>query len=291
MDVWIRVRRCRCVLLNIAAVSLLAAVMAQVSAQAGTLPAQATPQAALAAFHDGEILLQSATGMTQYQAASQYFQQAIKLAPGWGPPYYDLAVAQDLAGQYDAAEASLRAFLDTQPPAEWARKAQDRIYELDAKRKIAAAAAAQTQAADARQQAKEQDLERNAAYEGHRYNCSQPLVNWPDITTKEIALRGYYWFRVEQGNLHLYMTYTWKDAGIPGFANAPLGTGIVADQIHPDGWPPHLTGAHTTWSTGVADFSGGHLTVTVDQNSRAGKGFSGADLPDHVTFECESPRL
>jgi hypothetical protein len=64
----------------------------------------------------------------------------LKIAPWWGDAYYNLAVSQELAGQFDPAQESLRLYILTNPGEREAREAQDRIYSLNAKKRLAATA-------------------------------------------------------------------------------------------------------------------------------------------------------
>ncbi len=101
-------------------------------------PAPAIPEAARAAFVEGTTITKAATDANQQKLSVESYQEALKRAPWWGDAYYNLAVAQELAGQFAAANTSLKFYLLTKPGEKEAREAQDRIYALNAKIKLAA---------------------------------------------------------------------------------------------------------------------------------------------------------
>ena len=85
------------------------------------------------------------------------------MRPG-GVAYYNLAVAQELTGQLNDAERTLKWFLLSNPSESDAREAQDRIYGLSAKRKLAAAEAG------AKQEQKDREMAAQAQrFEGDWY--------------------------------------------------------------------------------------------------------------------------
>lgn len=104
-------------------------------------PALAVPEAAREQFVQGTTIAQSAKDAAGQALAVKRFEEALKIAPWWGDALYNLAVAQELAGQFDAAQESLRLYMLTGLNQEEARKAQDRIYALKAKKELAAAEA------------------------------------------------------------------------------------------------------------------------------------------------------
>jgi len=101
----------------------------------------AIPEEAHKNYVEGETFVKAAKSPAGEALAIGSFQKALALAPWWGDAYYDLATAQELAGSYDDAQASLKFYLLTGPDAKDARAAQDRIYALDAEKKSAQAAA------------------------------------------------------------------------------------------------------------------------------------------------------
>lgn len=100
-------------------------------------PAPAVSEEARGHFVEGTAIAKSARSPAQQTLAVQSFQEALKVAPWWGDAYYNLAVAQELAGQFDAAQASLKLYILTNPGEKDARDAQDRIYALNAKKRLA----------------------------------------------------------------------------------------------------------------------------------------------------------
>jgi tetratricopeptide (TPR) repeat protein len=104
-------------------------------------PAPAVPEEARRSFVEGVNIVKLAKDESAQKLAIGSFNEALKIAPWWGDAYYNLAVVQELIGQLNDAERTLKWFLLTNPGESDAREAQDRIYGLSAKRKLAAAEA------------------------------------------------------------------------------------------------------------------------------------------------------
>ena len=102
-------------------------------------PAPAIPEEARRSFVEGVNIVKLAKDASAQKLAIGSFNEALKIAPWWGDAYYNLAVAQELTGQLNDAERALKWFLLTNPGESESREAQDRIYGLSAKRKLAAA--------------------------------------------------------------------------------------------------------------------------------------------------------
>jgi tetratricopeptide (TPR) repeat protein len=109
-------------------------------------PPPAVPEEARQKFVEGTAIAKSANNASGQELAVQRFQDALKIAPWWADAYYNLAVAQDLTGQFDAAQASLKLYIVTNPGEKESRDAQDRIYALNAKKDLAKVEAANTAA-------------------------------------------------------------------------------------------------------------------------------------------------
>ena len=114
-------------------------------------PAPAVPEEARRSFIEGVTIVKAAKDVGSQKLAIGSFTEALKIAPWWGDAYYNLAVAQELTGQLNDAERTLKWFLLTNPGESEAREAQDRIYGLSAKRKLAAAEAGAKQEQAARE--------------------------------------------------------------------------------------------------------------------------------------------
>ena len=113
----------------------------------GLDPPPAVPEEARRAFVQGTTIAKEAKNPEQQALAVQSYQDALKIAPWWGDAYYNLALAQELAGQLDAAQSSFKLYILTNPGEKEARDAQDRIYALEAKAKLAVVDSTQQQAA------------------------------------------------------------------------------------------------------------------------------------------------
>ncbi len=90
------------------------------------------PEEARKAFIIGESLFKQAKGIKGAYDAARSFDEAEHLAPWWGDAYWDEALARQLAGQPGFAKEALRLYLLTKPSAADRRKAQDKIYSIEA---------------------------------------------------------------------------------------------------------------------------------------------------------------
>jgi tetratricopeptide (TPR) repeat protein len=100
--------------------------------------APAIPEEARRHFIEGNALLKAARDQSGYELAIEAYRQCLLQAPWWAEAYYNQAVAFDLASQFDEAMNALKLYIATNPGEEESRKAQDKIYELGAKKIIAA---------------------------------------------------------------------------------------------------------------------------------------------------------
>jgi tetratricopeptide (TPR) repeat protein len=100
-------------------------------------PPPAIPENARKSFIEGSTIAKAATDASGQAIAIASFKEALKIAPWWGDAYYNLAAAQELAGQLDNAEASLKLYMLTAPSEKDSRDAQDHIYALEGKKKLA----------------------------------------------------------------------------------------------------------------------------------------------------------
>jgi tetratricopeptide (TPR) repeat protein len=115
------------------------------------------PEEARRHFVIGATLFKDAKTNEDFAMVQSEFKQAVDLAPQWPEARYNLALSKDAAGDYAGAMADLKTYLQFQLPDAEARKAQDKIYVIEAKQKKAEGAANE-QARAAAQQA--------AVYEG-----------------------------------------------------------------------------------------------------------------------------
>lgn len=120
-------------------------------------PPLAVPEEARRSFVEGGNIVKYAKNVESQKLAIGSFTEAVKIAPWWGDAYYNLAVAQELTGQLNDAERTLEWFLLTNPGESEAREAQDRIYGLSAKRKLAAAEQKQIEENSPQAKAKRQE--------------------------------------------------------------------------------------------------------------------------------------
>ncbi len=99
-------------------------------------PAPAIQEEARRHFVEGSTIVKAGKNPAEQALAVQSFNEALKIAPWWPDAWYNLAVAQELAGQFDDAEKSFTLYILSNPGETEQREAQDRIYALSAKRKL-----------------------------------------------------------------------------------------------------------------------------------------------------------
>jgi tetratricopeptide (TPR) repeat protein len=98
----------------------------------------AVPEEARQHFIEGNTLLKAAKDQRGYGLARDAYRQCLLVAPWWADAYNNYAVALELSGQFDDAVSALKLYIATNPGESESRKAQDKIYEIGAKKKIAA---------------------------------------------------------------------------------------------------------------------------------------------------------
>ena len=100
--------------------------------------APAIPEEARRHFIEGNALLKAAKDQKGYELATDAYRQCLLIAPWWPEANYNFAVALELANRFDSSMNALKLYIATNPGEEESRKAQDKIYEIGAKKIIAA---------------------------------------------------------------------------------------------------------------------------------------------------------
>lgn len=100
--------------------------------------APSIPEEARRHFIEGNALLKAAKDQKGYDLAIEAYRQCLLLAPWWPEANYNFAVALELANRFDSSMNALKLYIATNPGDEESRKAQDKIYEIGAKKIIAA---------------------------------------------------------------------------------------------------------------------------------------------------------
>lgn len=139
--------------------------------------APAIPEEARRHFIEGNALLKAAKDQKGYALAIGSYRQCLLLAPWWGEANYNQAVALELANQFDEAMNVLKLYITTGPGEEESRKAQDKIYEIGAKKIIAMRELEESspQAVAAREQNKFEDWLKKL--DGRRYRHRDAVGN------------------------------------------------------------------------------------------------------------------
>jgi hypothetical protein len=116
----------------------------------------AIPEEARRYFVKGHAIAKNAKDEDGQKLAVKSFEEALKVAPWWGDALYNLAVAQELSGQYADASQSLKLYIMTEPGEKEARQAQDRIYTIEGKQDLSKKESVSAQKKAAKAQARKE---------------------------------------------------------------------------------------------------------------------------------------
>lgn len=109
-------------------------------ALAGKLkPAPVVPPEAKRPFVMAATFQKEAKSPSDFGLAVDAYREALVVAPWWSDAYYNLSVSLEAAGRFDEARDALSLYLLAKPKDE---AAQNRLYALEAKKKLAAKQAA-----------------------------------------------------------------------------------------------------------------------------------------------------
>ena len=95
--------------------------------------AQTVPEEARRHMVRGEAAVEMAKSSGEYEQAIKEFQEAVRLAPTWPAPYYNLGLVQEKAGKFREAVASLNRYLQLAPNAPDADTVRTLVYKLEFK--------------------------------------------------------------------------------------------------------------------------------------------------------------
>ena len=155
-------------------------------------PSPPIPEEARRYFIEGNALLKAAKEQKGYGLALDSYRQCLLIAPWWEEAYFNYAVALDLANQFDEAVNALKLYIATNPGEGESRKAQDKIYEIGAKKKLAALESQKSspQAVPAPKQDTFEDLLRKI--DGRRYTqpAGQGLTSVLDVRGRVLIYGG-----------------------------------------------------------------------------------------------------
>lgn len=112
------------------------ALLDKIKQAAATNPPPEIPEEARAHFIKAGVLLKEAKDQSDYELAANEYLAARSVAPWWPAVYYNLAMVREAEKQYDNAVNDLKLYLASNP--DDARAAQDKLYQIQAKRDLAA---------------------------------------------------------------------------------------------------------------------------------------------------------
>jgi tetratricopeptide (TPR) repeat protein len=183
-------------------------------------PAPAIPEEARRYFIEGSTLLKAAKDQKGYGLALDAYRQCLLIAPWWAEALYNYSVALDVANQFDEGMNAFKLYIARNPGETESRKAQDKIYEIGAKKKLAAQGREESspQAVAVREQSKYDDWLKKI--DGRRYTCQTPDVTLViDVRRKvlvygKINPQGNYW---EDGRVEIQG----REATVPLYRESP----------------------------------------------------------------------
>lgn len=111
-------------------------------------PAPAISEEARRYFVKASTIQKEAKEAGSYELAVTAYNQALLVAPWWPEAYYNLSLALETLGRFDEAVGALKLYILTGPGAAEARDAQDRVYEIEARKEMARAEEAARQKAE-----------------------------------------------------------------------------------------------------------------------------------------------
>ncbi len=101
-------------------------------------PTPAIPEEARRNYVMGLTLFKDAKNIQDYNDSIEKFKTAVLIAPWWIDAYRDLGMALKAAERYSEAINALKLYIAANPDSDNARKAQDEIYIIEAKKEKAA---------------------------------------------------------------------------------------------------------------------------------------------------------
>lgn len=163
-------------------------------------PAPTIPEEAERRMARGAAAFKGATSVAGYQDAAKEFEQATLAAPWYGDAYYNLGVAQDKAGDYEAALRSLKL---AQLASHDSKATKMLIYEVEFRNEKANSPEARA--------ANEQEASQRfiASLEGAKYDCHETRDGFSAESWK---------IEITQGKIHGFNVTTWSR-----LENKPVG--------------------------------------------------------------------
>jgi tetratricopeptide (TPR) repeat protein len=147
------------------------------------------PEEAREPFVMGQTMFKSAKSPNDFAMAGREFGEAVHVAPWWPEAHYNRALALEAAGDYPGGIAALRLYLLFKLPDAEARTAQDKIYALKAKQKMA-----EQEKEMAEAQARESSPEAVAAREQEQFlrkvDGAQYRFDWNNTNYSTIEIRN-----------------------------------------------------------------------------------------------------
>ena len=128
-------------------------------------PAPAIPEEARRHYVMAKTLFDGAKKVEDFSDSVAEFKGALLAAPWWAEANRDLGLALEAAQRYDEAITYIKLYMATNPGSERTRAAQDEIYKIEAKKKLADKAASE-KIAEQQQKKRQEEKTRLESVEG-----------------------------------------------------------------------------------------------------------------------------
>jgi Ankyrin repeats (3 copies) len=232
-------------------------------------PPPAIPDKAHEHMVTGATFLKGAKSPEDFQQAVAEFQKAVLAAPWWGDAYYNLGVAEEAAGDYLAAKRDLQMHLDSNPGPSDAQAAKDKIYEIDAKAKLAAENPAPTSSGSTEPPVvSEAQIEQNVAAHEQQVisNLSgswfcQAGCNRAEVSVTGNAFTAHIWAPVAFPGCEDDENGQCSQTGVVDFAGTIQGLGVNGTATVRGG---HINPTNCNFGSSSAPFA---ATISTDGNS------------------------
>jgi hypothetical protein len=225
----------------------LAVIAPRTFSQSSTAGSTPVPEEARRHFVMGTALFAEAKKAADFVEVESEFKLAAQLAPQWPDPRYNLALTEEAAGDFADAMADLKLYMQFKLSDADARKAQDKIYVLEAKQRKALEEA--NAEAEANKPAA-QFARFVESLQGKIWRCRELQGGYIEITFSGATMNMVEIITQTQSNMRAgdridYMKAT-LDGNTFSSPSSPYGSGPAKGVISSDGETITVTYTHTS---------------------------------------------
>jgi hypothetical protein len=167
------------------------ALRGKIIAMAQTMkPAPAIPEEARRHYVLGKTFFEGAKKPEDFNDAIAEFKSALLLAPWWPEANRDYALTLEAAEHFDEAAAYVKLYMATNPGDERLRAAQDELYKIEARQRLASKAREESAAQPAPAPPQDSFEALLKEIDGRRYVRKEGIANAPGTITFVIDVSG-----------------------------------------------------------------------------------------------------